>query len=669
MLNNINTPIAKLFAVIQNTVLDNVACTTKQMELDFMVAGGKERIYLNQLASRLTGNIITRLSDNVVEEETIRVFPEGMKTAKGMPQSLNASLYMVAAYSVLMSGYTSENHIATAIENWIDEDSVLIVQTIDITAIAQAIVKQFIIDEIIVSELTEGQSEEGHTFLGNAATAEIIELRLSTMIDMWEHAKPKMKPMLFPLTWYKKGMRVVCELTNLYFNEEVTQHFIDSLNKMGHTGYIVNNTIRAKIKKNLKKGLYKKTVDGEPLEATMRSMLELSMNKAYYFPHTPDYRGRAYARGGLTTFQGVKDLRAAFDFANYTKVDEYGLFLHIANAHGYDKASITDRMTWVKNNHIKLMTTPSDSLYAERSRLAYVEYKTSGLTNIIARIDGTCSGVQITSGLFLDSQTAKAVNVGISSPDDEPEDCYGLVAETALKLAKKGTDRNIIKKYMRDLTKKVVMILAYGAGEDTLIRTVREFLKENNERTNNAKSIQKLIMSAIDAEFAAITKLNNYLQIDLKDIQDTRKNEGEDLLTSITYQLSDIKVKLKPMNSQALNLYGSSYTAKLTGDSFADHEALARGIAPNLVHSLDSELLRKAVNYIDSDISCIHDDIGVQTCDVRKALQAVRIAYVEVIQAKPLETLYSAMGISEEYEQEDNGLNLTDVLESTYLFS
>lgn len=668
MLNNINTPITRLFAEIQNAVINNRACTTKNMELDFMVAGGKERIYLNQLASRLTGNLIKRLSDNVVTEETIRVFPIGMKTSKGMAQSLNASLYMVACYSVLMSGYTSENHIHTAIENWIDEDSVLIEQAIDTTEVAKAIIKQFITDDIIVSELTEGQSEEGHAFLGNAATDDIIELRLNTMIDMWEHAKPKMKPMLYPLTWYKKGMRVVCELKNFYFNEEVTQHFIDSLNKMGNTGYSINGVIRANIKKNLKKGVYKQVV-GESLDQTMRAMLELSVNKTYYFPHTPDYRGRAYARGGLTTFQGIKDLRAAFDFANYTKVDEYGLFLHVANAHGFDKASITDRMAWVKAHHIQLMTTPSTSLYAERARLAYVEYKESGLTNIICRIDGTCSGVQITSGLFLDAQTAKAVNVGASSPDCTPEDCYGLVAEAALKLAKKGVDKAIIKKYMRDLTKKVVMILAYGAGEDTLIRTVREFLIENKERTNNAKSIQKLIMSAIEQEFAAITKLNNYLQIDLKDIQDTRANEGESALTSISYQLSDIKVKLAPMNSQALNLYGSSYTAKLIGDSFADSEALARGIAPNLVHSLDSELLRKAVNYVDSDISCIHDDLGVQSCDVRKALQAVRIAYVEVIQAKPLETLYKAMGIADEYEAEDNGLNLNDVLESTYLFS
>jgi len=391
----------------------------------------------------------------------------------------------------------------------------------------------------------------------------------------------------------------------------------------------------------------------------MRELLRLDMDRTYYFPHTPDYRGRAYARGGLTTFQGTKDLRAAFDFAERKKADETGLYLHIANACGYDKESITNRIKWVKDNHTTLMTTPQTSLYAERARLAYVEYKESGLSNVICRIDGTCSGVQITSGLYLDAVTGKAVNVGMSTQDDKPEDCYGLVAAEALKLAKKGVDKAIIIKYMRDLTKKVVMILAYGAGEQTLIDTVKDFLIEKGERTTNARSLQKVIMTAINTKFAAITKLNDHLQLELELTP----------LTKLSYQLSDIKVKFKPTNTAYLNLYGTSYTAKLVGKRQPDAAALARGIAPNFVHSLDSEILRKAVNKLNTDVSCIHDDMGIHSCDVSTALQAVRTAYVEVIKAEPLKALYKAMDLLDEYEPEDNGLDLKDVLESAYLFS
>ena len=361
-----------------------------------------------------------------------------------------------------------------------------------------------------------------------------------------------------------------------------------------------------------------------------------------------------------------------FDFAAYKKVDEYGLFLHIANAHDQDKISITDRLQWVRDNHIKLMTVPSDNLYAERARLAYIEYKNTGETNIICRIDGTCSGIQLSSGFFKDAETGAAVNVGKSSPDDMPQDIYGLVAALALKMAKKGTEKNILLKYDRSITKKVIMILAYGAGEATLIRTVFEFLKEHKERTNNAKALTMLILGAIDKDFSAVTKLNRFLQIDLQDLQDERTNAGKQPLSEVSYSVSDMVIKLAPKSSRHLDLFGTKYTAKLEGEFVPDAEALARGLAPNVTHGADSELLRKSVNIIAGDVSCVHDDLGTHSCDVRRALQAVRTAYVEVIKSKPLKSLYTALGIPEAYdfiEEEQGTLKMIDVLESAYLFS
>lgn len=653
MLNNINRPIVKLFAAIQNEVANTADCTTLEMECAHMVAGGKERIYLNQLAAKLTGNLINRIDVDIVQEEQITVYAtsESVKQPRPRKQSLNKSLLMVASYSVLMSGYTSADIIETALINWADMDSIETEQALDFKVIALDIVKAFQKVNILSMDEEVGQLDTGERFKGYAATQNIQELRITTMIKMWDNAQPKMQPMKHKLTWNING---TCELKNLRLGVDCQQSFVDALNKAGHTGYKVNAAIRAQIKRNIKRGVY----DKDQIQ-TMKAMLKLDSNTIYYFPHTPDYRGRFYARGGLTTFQGVKDVRAAFDFAELTKVDEYGLFLHIANAYGNDKDSITNRIQWVRDSHMQLMSTQAPTLYAERARLAYIEYKETGLSNIICRIDGTCSGVQITSGLFLDAKTAAAVNVCKSSPDDLPSDLYGLVAVSALKLAKKGTDKALIKKYMRDLTKKVIMILAYGAGEETRIETIAEFLREQGERTTHAKSLHKVIMQAIVNDYPAITKLNDHLQLELEDQP----------LTKLSYKLSDMVVKFKPTNTEHLNLYGSDYTAKLVGKRLPDAAALARGIAPNFVHSLDSELLRIAVNAIDSDVSCIHDDLGVQSGTVRKALQEVRTAYYKVIAAEPLKALYDGMNILEEYEPENNGLDLKDVLESSYMFS
>lgn len=653
MLNNINKPLVKAFADIQNAVADNTPCATLEQELAFMVAGGKERIYLNQLATKLTGNIINRLTDHVMTEEQITVYPtaEGDKQPRPQKQSLNGSLYMVGCYSLLMSGYTSADIIETALINWIDEDNVDIEQDMDCKMVAQAMIKQFIKDGILSADEGTAQMDTGERFKAHATTEVIQELRITTMHNLWDNAKPKMKPMKHKITWDINGK---CELKNLHFKEEVTQDFVDSLNRAGHTGYKVNGTIRAQIKRNLKKGKYPK----DQVQA-MKQMLQLDPNEVYYFPHTPDYRGRFYARGGLTTFQGVKDIRACFDFAKYHKVNENGLFLHIANACFNDKASIEERIQTVRNAHMDLMTTPRANLYAERARLAYIEYKETGETNIICRIDGTCSGVQITSGLFKDLHTAEAVNVAPSLPSDKPQDLYGLVADLAIKLARKGTDKAMLKKYHRDITKKVIMILAYGAGDETLVNTIKEFLAEHGERTSTAPSLKKVIMQAIEKDYPSITKLNEHMQLELECQP----------LSKLTYQLSDIKVKFKSTNTEHLNLHGTSYTAKLVGKRLPDADALARGIAPNFVHSLDSELLRKAVNKVDADVSCIHDDLGVHSKDVEKALQALRTSYVEVIKAEPLLELYKGMDIEDEYEAEDNGLDIDSVLESSYLFS
>ena len=652
MLNQINRPIVKLFAKIQNELKDNQACETAEQERAFMVAGGKDRIYFNQLATRLTGNLIHRVSADVVEEQEITVYP--IKAKRGYTQSLNGSLYMVAAYSVLMSGYTSKEILETSIINWIGDDSVNV--KLDCKAVAMAIVNQFIIDGILSPEFDTGQLETGERFQAHPVTQEIQELRERTIIEMWDKAPPKMKPMIHPVTWSVNG---TCELKNLTFKEQVKQHFVDSLNIMGHTGYKVNAQIKRELKRNLKKGLYDDGTEAQQTEATVKSMLALDTNKVYYFPHTPDYRGRVYARGGMTTFQGIKDLRAAFDFAETVTADKNGLFLHIANAYGKDKLSLIDRYLWVGMNHEMLMNTKADTLYAERARLAYIEFVETGKSNIVCRIDGTCSGVQITSGLFLDANTANAVNVCKSLPEDTPSDLYNFVAEAALDAKGRESDKTMIRKYGRNLTKKVIMILAYGAGKDTLIDTIKAFLLDNEERTSNAKAIYALIMSAINKHYPSITKLNNDLQIELQEKPHHK----------IVYKLSDITVKIKATNSEHLNLYGSNYTAKLVGKFENDSKKLARGIAPNFVHSLDSEMLRIAVVNLNTDVSCIHDDIGVQSNQVSQALQAIRNAYYTVIKAEPLKELYRGMGILEEYEEEDNGMVLADMLESTYMFS
>ena len=272
MLNNINRPIAKLFAAIQNEVAETAACSTPEMERAHMVAGGKERIYLNQLATKLTGNLINRLPVNVVDEEEVTVYAnaDGVKQPRPRTQSLNASLYMVACYSVLMSGYTSAAIIESALINWADEDSIKTTQELDFKEVAKSVTSNFIAAGILNPELEEGQMDTGERFKGHAASAEIQELRLVTIQKLWDAAPPKMQPMKHKLTWSLNG---TCELKNLRLCVKGTQAFIDALNNAGHTAYKVNPAIRAEIKRKLKRGQYP-----ADQQQTMRALLALDCN-------------------------------------------------------------------------------------------------------------------------------------------------------------------------------------------------------------------------------------------------------------------------------------------------------------------------------------------------------------------------------------------------------
>ena len=101
-LNTLNKVFLEESALIQNELEATRNCSTLDEEIRHMVAGGKNKIYLQQLVGAMTGKLIAMTTKNITEEdEIITVFPinEEAKTApQAQQQSLNASLYMVACH-------------------------------------------------------------------------------------------------------------------------------------------------------------------------------------------------------------------------------------------------------------------------------------------------------------------------------------------------------------------------------------------------------------------------------------------------------------------------------------------------------------------------------------------------------------------------------------------
>lgn len=665
-LNAANEVLTHEFAEIQARIDITQECSTLEMEVEHLNTRGKERLWLPQMATQLMGSVIARIGD-VIEEREITVYPQGTMSRK---QSLNASLKMVACYSALMSGYTDTKTITSALTEWLQEDSIS--ENLDCERLAVELVTNMINADILNSDTGRAITDTGAHYEAHGVTAHINDLRIQTMRNLWKKAQPRMQPMKHAITWRSNGKgNAVCEIPNLMLiNGKSTAKldFIKSANKASQVGYMINNSIRADLELWLESGEMPDLPEDEQAQIgamnkhedkvrIVEELLLLPVNETMYFPHTADWRGRFYARGGLTQFQSIKECKAIFDFAESVQVtDPTGLYLHVANAHGMDKVSINKRIEWVKDNRADIIKGDlCNDFYAKRSALALQEYTLTGETSVICHIDGTCNGTQWTAVMFRDAKTGKYVNVCASNLDDNPFDLYGVIADRAIKLAT-GAERAVIVKHHRELTKSPIMTLGYGAGEKTLIEQMAEFLKEHGEHAN-AQKVIKAIMTAIKLEAPALTRLTSNLKRILKA---TPRN-------TVTWNAFDLIVHAESWNTEALNLYGSSYTAKLVGERSADDDALSRGISPNYIHSMDSAHLRRVIRESSVGLSCIHDSVGCPADMVMETNVLIRKAFWELNQHDLLANIYEALETP--YTPQQGSLDIDEVLKATYIFS
>lgn len=665
-LNAVNETLIKTFAEIQAEAQRTELCETLEMECAHLSARGKERFWLPQMATQLMAPMIARVND-VIEEREITVYPVG--TGK-RTQSLNGSLKMVALHSALLSGFTDAKTITTALDNWLIEDSIN--ENLDTAALALELITNMIAGEVLNAETGRAITDDGAHYEAYGVTSGVNDLRVLTMNNLWERAQPRMQPMKHKITWVKdnKG-NAVCEIPNLKLmngKSKVSQAFIDSANKASHTGYTINTAIRAELELWLEAGEMPELPEdeAEALKAVnkyedkvriVEELMLLPINSTMYFPHTADWRGRFYARGGLTQFQSIKECKAIFDFARYVQpTNPKGLYLHVANAHGMDKVSINDREKWVVDNMQEILNgSLATDIYAKRSALALKEYTETGETNVICHIDGTCNGTQWTAAMFRDAKTARLVNVMRSSLADIPYDLYGVIAERAAKLAT-GKEKDALVKFARNLTKAPIMVLGYGASETTILDNVASFLIEHGH-TANAKKVAKAILTAIKLEAPALTKLTDNLKRILKAAP----------RNTLTWEAFDLTVVAENWNTEHLNLHGSSYTAKMKGNAEADNDALARGISPNYVHSMDSAHLRSVILHATTELSCIHDSVGCPADVVLETNELIRVKFHELNQKDLIENIYNALGHS--YTAQHGTLDIDEVLEATYIFS
>jgi DNA-directed RNA polymerase len=166
-----------------------------------------------------------------------------------------------------------------------------------------------------------------------------------------------------------------------------------------------------------------------------------------YFPHSIDFRGRAYPIPPTLNHIGSDVARGLLKFANRKELGTVGLQwlkIHLANLYGFDKASLREREQFAMDNLANIYDSASNPLSGERwwtkaedpwqCLACCMELKnafdspdpTRYESQLPVHQDGTCNGLQHYAALGGDHAGARQVNL---EPSDRPQDIYTGVAE------------------------------------------------------------------------------------------------------------------------------------------------------------------------------------------------------------------------------------------------
>ena len=450
---------------------------------------------------------------------------------------------------------------------------------------------------------------------------------------------------------------------------------------------------------------------------------EYKDREAMYFTYNTDFRGRLYPIQQILNPQTTGVVKAFLEFAEGEILDSKGLYwlkIHIANTYGLDKASYEDRIKWVDDQKDLLLDTaqnPFDNidvwndadepLMFLASIRALLDSTQGKKVHLPINLDATCSGLQLYSGLLLDDEGAKAVNVvdkHLGGDKDKPADVYTDVALQVEHYLEEGeyptrfsfTTRDGVNKSVntiteandlqgnvtRKLTKRNVMTVPYSVTKRGMYDQVRELLDEMEDNEESFWKGDKWVVAKLLVELnsKAIRNVIEGASVGQEFVKDIihdfyKSGTNEPLVWHTPYfNFPVVQHKTQSKVDRINTVLGSLQVRKATNKISKQQQS--NGIAPNLIHSLDSTLMymtvEKLMNRNVKNFMLIHDSFGVPANDVDYLNTAVREAFVELFKSEPLRQWVNQVSKEWEDKIDDvmiNTLDLEDVILSTYIFS
>jgi len=394
--------------------------------------------------------------------------------------------------------------------------------------------------------------------------------------------------------------------------------------------------------------------------------------EAIFFPHVLDWRGRVYPVVNHLHPQGDDLAKSLIHFSKGKPLGTtggYWLMVHLANTYGYDKASYSDRIQWVKDNEAAILDSAENPLDGHRfwageevdspycflaACFEYKGFKEQGesfVSHLPVALDGTCSGLQHFSAMLRDEVGGEAVNL---LPSDKPQDIYQRVADVVSEMvaedAAAGAAEAILwlGKIDRGMAKRAVMTSPYGAKKygfrDQLLAELKK--RGGGYLTATQQEQFQACIYLADKLWDAIGTIVVAARVAMGWIQDIAGvcTEAGTAITWTTPVGFKARQEYKESNTKRIDTFWGGTRVRLSihwDTQKIDKRKQKNGLSPNFVHSMDAAHLMStvsaAVDHGITDFAMIHDSFGTHAGNVGTLASILRETFVEQYSVNILE--------------------------------
>jgi DNA-directed RNA polymerase len=438
-----------------------------------------------------------------------------------------------------------------------------------------------------------------------------------------------------------------------------------------------------------------------------------------YFSYQYDFRGRIYPIQQHLQPQGPGFVKALLEFADGDKLDSedavHWFMVHGANCYGYDKEPYAERISLISEKREDILAIAEDPM-GNRDKWSeadapflflawcfeyadYVRDPDNFVSRLPVALDATCSGIQIYSGLLLDSDGARAVNV----IGDQREDIYQKVADKVNEFLTNGeymqeivynqsdgTTHHVDTKPLADslkgkvnrrLTKRNTMTQPYSVTfrgmKDQLVEELNDMDSHNEKFWVGENWLAAMFLADLNARaIESVVKGAKVGQAYLVDV--TRDLALQSRWVAYRAPLTQFPViqRINRTKVERIQTAIGKLSIKTTIPNELDIRKMRSGVAPNYVHSLDAALLGDTVLRLHrlgcSKFHMIHDSYGVPAKYVVDLNREVRESFIKLFESDPLESWYNQVGSNYEVLPSEvmiGTLDLNQVRDSQYIFS